>query len=80
MASDGGPRARPPRRVQFLIWWQAFLAFAGYVTAAGVLSDLASPKIAAACLVIYGGLNQATGVYLSKVVSASSPGSPPGSL
>lgn len=48
------------------MWWQAFLAFTSYVTAAGVLSDLASPKVAAFLLVINGGLNQATGVLLSR--------------
>lgn len=69
MASDAFLPSLSARASRWLIWWQAFLAFTGYVAAAGVLSDLASPKVAAALLVINGGLNQATGVILSKSMS-----------
>ena len=75
MSSTAQGTSRP---VRFLIWWQAFMAFANYVAAAGVLSDLASPKIAAGLLVLTGGLNQATGVYVSKALSGGTNNTPPG--
>lgn len=60
------PMSVPARHVRFLIWWQAFLAFTGYVTAAGVLTNFVSTDVAALLLVINGGLNQATGVLISR--------------
>lgn len=54
------------RRNNFLVWWQSFMAFTGYLTAAGVLTNIVDPKWSALALAINGGLAQATGVWIAK--------------
>lgn len=54
------------------------MAFFGYVVAAGVLSTWWSADVVALLLVINGGLNQATGVWLSKRLPAFGGDNQPG--
>lgn len=71
MSSQEAPPAAVTRLARNLVWWQAFLAFTGYVTAAGVLGDWVEPKVAGLALVINGGLNQATGIVIAKLLPAA---------
>lgn len=71
MASPVGSQGAGARLMRWLPWWQAFLAFSGYVTAAGVLSNVMPAQWAALCLVINGGLNQATGALISRLMPAA---------
>jgi hypothetical protein len=71
MSSPAGTPVVGVRLAQWLVWWQALLAFSGYITAAGVLYTIASPRMAALCLAINGGLNQATGVIISQMVPSA---------
>lgn len=71
MSDQAAAQAPGARLAQWLAWWQAFLAFSGYVCAAGVLSKVMSPDLAALTLVINGGLNQATGVIIARLMPAA---------
>lgn len=71
MSSQTALTAPGTRLTRFLVWWQAFLAFSGYVTAAGVLAKTLGPDVAAYALVINGGLNLATGVVVAKLLPAA---------
>lgn len=62
------PSSPAVRRVNVLALWHSMLAFLSYVAAAGVLTDVIGPKWAALALVVVGGLNVATGVYVAKAL------------
>lgn len=70
--SDTTAPPRPGERLtRWLTVWQAFLAFTGYVCAAGILADWMTPRAATLCLVINGGLNLGTGILVSRLLPAA---------